>query len=90
MVFGLLALHVPLIGNSTARAFTADALFSGIGAFLVFVPQIFVLTFVIGLLGVGARAAVAAFAIFVWDFDTGGGGPVIVVKWLRFVVLTTF
>jgi ferrous iron transport protein B len=38
----------------------ADALFSGIGAFLVFVPQIFVLTFVIGLLedsGYMARAA---------------------------------
>jgi Fe2+ transport system protein B len=42
------------------RDFTADALFSGIGAFLVFVPQIFVLTFVIGLLedsGYMARAA---------------------------------
>lgn len=53
-------LVVPAIGNSTARDFTADALFSGIGAFLVFVPQIFVLTFVIGLLedsGYMARAA---------------------------------
>ena len=51
---------VPLIGNQLARDFTADALFSGIGAFLVFVPQIFVLTFVIGLLedsGYMARAA---------------------------------
>ncbi|MDP4651964.1 MAG: ferrous iron transporter B [Haliea sp.] len=50
---------VPLIGNSIIRDFTADALFSGIGAFLVFVPQIFVLTFVIGLLedsGYMARA----------------------------------
>ncbi|RLA57838.1 MAG: ferrous iron transporter B, partial [Gammaproteobacteria bacterium] len=39
---------------------TSDALFGGIGAFLVFVPQIFVLTFVIGLLedsGYMARAA---------------------------------
>jgi ferrous iron transport protein B len=51
---------VPLIGNQLARDFIADALFGGIGAFLVFVPQIFVLTFVIGLLedsGYMARAA---------------------------------
>jgi ferrous iron transport protein B len=51
---------VPMIGNQTARDFTADALFGGIGAFLVFVPQIFILTFVIGLLedsGYMARAA---------------------------------
>ncbi len=51
---------VPLIGNQIAKDFTADAIFSGIGAFLVFVPQIFVLTFVIGLLedsGYMARAA---------------------------------
>jgi ferrous iron transport protein B len=53
-------LIVPLISNQTARDFTSDALFGGIGAFLVFVPQIFVLTFVIGLLedsGYMARAA---------------------------------
>ena len=51
---------VPLLGPQLLRDFTADALFSGIGAFLVFVPQIFVLTFVIGLLedsGYMARAA---------------------------------
>ena len=51
---------VPAISNQTASDFTADALFSGIGAFLVFVPQIFVLTFIIGLLedsGYMARAA---------------------------------
>jgi ferrous iron transport protein B len=51
---------VPQIGNQIARDFTADALFGGIGAFLVFVPQIFILTFVIGLLedsGYMARAA---------------------------------
>ena len=41
---------VPLVGNQLARDFTSDALFGGIGAFLVFVPQIFVLTFIIGLL----------------------------------------
>ena len=52
---------VPLMSNSLARDFTSDAIFSGIGAFLVFVPQIFVLTFVIGILedsGYMARAAV--------------------------------
>ena len=51
---------VPLIGNQVAADFTSDALFGGIGAFLVFVPQIFVLTFIIGLLedsGYMARAA---------------------------------
>ncbi len=51
---------VPRIGNQIVRDFTADALFGGIGAFLVFVPQIFILTFVIGLLedsGYMARAA---------------------------------
>lgn len=51
---------VPLIGNQIAKDFVADAIFSGIGAFLVFVPQIFVLTFVIGILedsGYMARAA---------------------------------
>ncbi len=60
-VLGTIAdLVVPLIGNQTARDFTADAVFGGLGAFLVFVPQIFVLTFVIGLLedsGYMARAA---------------------------------
>lgn len=51
---------VPHIGNSVVRDFTADALFGGLGAFLVFVPQIFVLTLIIGLLedsGYMARAA---------------------------------
>ncbi|MCZ6831618.1 MAG: ferrous iron transporter B [Gammaproteobacteria bacterium] len=51
---------VPAIPNQMARDFTADAIFSGIGAFLVFVPQIFVLTFIIGILedsGYMARAA---------------------------------
>jgi ferrous iron transport protein B len=51
---------VPLVPNQMARDFISDALFGGIGAFLVFVPQIFVLTFIIGLLedsGYMARAA---------------------------------
>ncbi|HSG90355.1 MAG TPA: ferrous iron transporter B [Pseudomonadales bacterium] len=51
---------VPLIGNQTARDFVADALFGGLGAFLVFVPQIFVLTVVVGIMedsGYMARAA---------------------------------
>ncbi len=53
-------LVVPMLGNQILSDFTSDALFGGIGAFLVFVPQIFVLTFVIGLLedsGYMARAA---------------------------------
>lgn len=51
---------VPMINTPLLQDFTADALFSGLGAFLVFVPQIFVLTFVIGVLedsGYMARAA---------------------------------
>jgi ferrous iron transport protein B len=51
---------VPRIGNQLLRDFTSDAVFGGLGAFLVFVPQIFVLTFIIGLLedsGYMARAA---------------------------------
>ena len=51
---------VPVIGSDVAQDFTSDALFGGLGAFLVFVPQVFVLTFIIGLLedsGYMARAA---------------------------------
>ena len=60
-VIGLGVWVLPFLPEGVLRDFTADALFSGIGAFLVFVPQIFVLTFVIGLLedsGYLARAAV--------------------------------
>jgi len=59
-LMGVSDLLVPLLGPKLVQDFTADAVFSGIGAFLVFVPQIFVLTFVIGLLedsGYMARAA---------------------------------
>jgi ferrous iron transport protein B len=59
-VVGLGEALVPLIGNPVLADFTSDALFGGVGAFLVFVPQIFVLTFIIGLLedsGYLARAA---------------------------------
>lgn len=59
-VAALAGLVVPLLGDGLAADFTADALFSGIGAFLVFVPQIFVLTLIVGLLedsGYMARAA---------------------------------
>ena len=51
---------VPLIENQLLSDFVADAVFGGIGAFLVFVPQIFVLTLIIGILedsGYLARAA---------------------------------
>lgn len=59
-IIGLGGWILPLIGDGVFADFVADAVFSGIGAFLVFVPQIFVLTFVIGLLedsGYLARAA---------------------------------
>lgn len=52
---------LPLVPEGMASDFVADALFGGIGAFLVFVPQIFVLTLVVGMLedsGYLARAAV--------------------------------
>jgi ferrous iron transport protein B len=51
---------LPLFSGVT-EDFVRDALFGGIGAFLVFVPQIFVLTLVVGILedsGYLARAAV--------------------------------
>ena len=38
------------VPEGMASDFIADALFGGIGAFLVFVPQIFVLTLVVGML----------------------------------------
>lgn len=60
VVMGMGATLVPLISNQVIADFVADALFGGVGAFLVFVPQIFVLTLVIGVLedsGYLARAA---------------------------------
>jgi ferrous iron transport protein B len=60
MVAGLGAVVVPLLGQGVVADFASDALFGGIGAFLVFVPQIFVLTLIIGVLedsGYLARAA---------------------------------
>ena len=58
----LIASYVlPLIKYQVLYDFVNDALFGGIGAFLVFVPQIFVLTLVIGILedsGYMSRAAV--------------------------------
>lgn len=49
-----------LLPDGIAKDFISDALFGGLGSFLVFVPQIMVLTFIIGLLedsGYLARAA---------------------------------
>ncbi len=48
------------MGNGVATDFVQDALFGGVGSFLVFVPQIMILTLIIGLLedsGYLARAA---------------------------------
>jgi ferrous iron transport protein B len=52
---------VPRLPHPMLQDFAADALFGGVGAFLVFVPQIFVLTIIVGLMedsGYMARAAV--------------------------------
>jgi ferrous iron transport protein B len=52
---------IPLLPAGAISDFVSDALFGGIGAFLVFVPQIFILTLVVGMLedsGYLARAAV--------------------------------
>lgn len=61
MLIGEAAVMVTgLLPNGLIKDFTADALFGGVGSFLVFVPQIMVLTFIIGLLedsGYLARAA---------------------------------
>ena len=60
LVAWVASIVVPLVPTQIAKDFVQDAIFSGVGAFLVFVPQIFVLTFVIGILedsGYMARAA---------------------------------
>lgn len=65
---------LPLVPMGVARDFMSDALFGGVGAFLVFVPQIFVLTFVVGLLedsGYLARAAVICHRPLTWFGLTG-------------------
>lgn len=46
----LSGLILPMIPAGIFHDFMSDAIFGGVGAFLVFVPQIFVLTFLIGLL----------------------------------------
>ena len=60
-LLNLLSSHLlPHIHNTVIKDFVADAIFGGIGAFLVFVPQVFVLTLLIGILedsGYLARAA---------------------------------
>ena len=50
-VIGFLGEQVSgLLPDGVIKDFINDAIFGGLGAFLVFVPQIFVLTFIIGLL----------------------------------------
>ena len=54
-------LIIPLITNDFLKNFIAEAILGGFGSFLVFVPQIFILTIVIGILedsGYLARASV--------------------------------
>ena len=57
----LSSLVLPHVSNSIAHDFIDEAIFGGLGAFLVFVPQIFVLTLMVGMLedsGYLSRAAV--------------------------------
>jgi ferrous iron transport protein B len=52
---------LPLLPSGMLHDFVKDALFGGLGAFLVFVPQIFILTLIVGFMedsGYLARAAV--------------------------------
>lgn len=52
---------LPMLPDGVAHDFVKDALFGGVGAFLVFVPQIFILTLIVGVLedsGYLSRAAV--------------------------------
>jgi ferrous iron transport protein B len=56
----LASVSTQFLGDGVVKDFTNDAIFGGIGSFLVFVPQIMVLTLIIGLLedsGYLARAA---------------------------------
>ncbi len=57
----LSSLLLPHVGNSIAHDFIDEAIFGGLGAFLIFVPQIFVLTLLVGMMedsGYLSRAAV--------------------------------
>lgn len=59
-ISALAGLFSQFMGEGIANDFVVDAIFGGLGAFLVFVPQIMVLTLIIGLLedsGYLARAA---------------------------------
>ncbi len=64
---GLGAIASSFLSDGWFKDFVVDALFGGLGSFLVFVPQIFVLTFIIGILedsGYMARAAVICHRLF--------------------------
>ncbi|UAA38956.1 ferrous iron transporter B [Paraneptunicella aestuarii] len=60
IIEGLAGAVTSVLPDGIVNDFVSDALFGGVGSFLVFVPQIMVLTFIIGLLedsGYLARAA---------------------------------
>ncbi|MAF92558.1 MAG: ferrous iron transporter B [Bdellovibrionaceae bacterium] len=62
------------IGDGILKDFINDAIFGGLGSFIVFVPQIFVLTFIIGVLedsGYLARAAIICHKPFSYFGLTG-------------------
>lgn len=50
LVIGIGNVVSPLFPDGMAKDFFTDAIIAGIGSFVVFVPQIFILTFLIGLL----------------------------------------
>ena len=60
IIAGMAVFITQFTGQGVVTDFLNDAIFGGVGSFLVFVPQIMVLTFIIGLLedsGYLARAA---------------------------------
>ena len=65
---------VPAIPVQVLQDFSRDAIFGGVGAFLVFVPQIFVLTLIIGIMedsGYLSRAAIICHRPLRWFGLTG-------------------
>ncbi len=70
----LASIVVPVLPSQLLQDFSRDAVFGGVGAFLVFVPQIFVLTLMIGILedsGYLSRAAIICHRPLKWFGLTG-------------------
>lgn len=74
MVLSLGALVGSALPQGIFRDFVHDAIFGGVGGFIVFVPQIFILTFIIGIMedsGYLARAAIICHKPFSYFGLTG-------------------